>query len=178
MQKREGGTANIDTRVVDAFGEEWSRFDQSKLAGEEYESLFEAYFGIFPWSSLPPNAEGFDLGSGSGRWARGVAPRVGKIHCIDASGRALNVARRNLASQRNVEFHHASVDSIPLPDSSMDFGYSLGVLHHVPDTAEGIRSAVAKLKPGAPFLLYLYYAFDNRGAGRSSQPAWSPGPCC
>jgi hypothetical protein len=47
----------------------------------------------------------------------------------------------------------------------MDFGYSLGVLHHVPDTAAGIRSCVAKLKPGAPFLLYLYYAFDNR-------PAW------
>jgi SAM-dependent methyltransferase len=44
----------------------------------------------------------------------------------------------------------------------MDFGYSLGVLHHVPDTAAGIKSCVEKLKPGAPFLLYLYYAFDNR----------------
>jgi hypothetical protein len=47
----------------------------------------------------------------------------------------------------------------------MDFGYSLGVLHHIPDTAEGIRSCVNKIKPGAPFLVYLYYAFDNR-------PAW------
>jgi SAM-dependent methyltransferase len=47
----------------------------------------------------------------------------------------------------------------------MDFGYSLGVLHHVPDTAAGIQSCVQKLKPGAPLLLYLYYAFDNR-------PAW------
>ena len=47
----------------------------------------------------------------------------------------------------------------------MDFGYSLGVLHHVPDTAAGIRACAAKLKPGAPFLVYLYYAFDNR-------PAW------
>src|ERR1019366_5221383 len=47
----------------------------------------------------------------------------------------------------------------------MDFGYSLGVLHHVPDTRAGVRACVAKLKPGAPFLVYLYYAFDNR-------PAW------
>jgi hypothetical protein len=39
------------------------------------------------------------------------------------------------------------------------------VLHHVPDTAAGIRRAVAALKPGAPLLLYLYYALDNR-------PAW------
>ena len=44
----------------------------------------------------------------------------------------------------------------------MDFGYSLGVLHHVPDTPAGSRSCVSRLKKGAPFLLYLYYAFDNR----------------
>jgi hypothetical protein len=44
----------------------------------------------------------------------------------------------------------------------MDFGYSIGVLHHVPDTAAGLRACIAKLKPGAPFLVYLYYAFDNR----------------
>ena len=47
----------------------------------------------------------------------------------------------------------------------MDFGYALGVLHHVPDTAGAIRACVDKLRPGAPLLLYLYYAFDNR-------PAW------
>ena len=44
----------------------------------------------------------------------------------------------------------------------MDFGYSLGVLHHVPDTALGLKQCVKKLKGGAPFLLYLYYRFDNR----------------
>ena len=49
-----------------------------------------------------------------------------------------------------------------LPPSSQDFGYSLGVLHHVPDTAAAIRSCADLLKPGAPLLLYLYYAFDNR----------------
>ena len=55
-----------------------------------------------------------------------------------------------------------SVDESDLLPSSQDFGYSLGVLHHVPDTAAAIRSCVALLKPGAPLLLYLYYAFDNR----------------
>jgi hypothetical protein len=44
----------------------------------------------------------------------------------------------------------------------MDFGYSLGVLHHVPDTAAGLAACVRKLKPGAPFLVYLYYALENR----------------
>lgn len=44
----------------------------------------------------------------------------------------------------------------------MDFGYSLGVLHHIPDTVAGLRACIAKLKPGAPFLAYFYYAFDNK----------------
>ena len=44
----------------------------------------------------------------------------------------------------------------------MDFVISLGVLHHVPDTAVAIDSCVKLLKPGAPILLYLYYRFDNR----------------
>lgn len=154
--------SNIDTRAVAGFGDEWTRFDQSALPSEELRELFEQYFAIFPWDALPPDAAGFDLGCGSGRWATCVATRVGTLHCIDPSEAALQVARRNLADRQNCLFHLASVDRLPLPDGSMDFGYSLGVLHHVPDTAAGIRACVAKLKPGAPFLVYLYYAFDNR----------------
>lgn len=153
---------NVDARTVESFGEEWTRFDQSELSVAERERLFHLYFSVFPWSELPPGAVGFDLGCGSGRWAALVAPRVGRLHCIDASQSALEVARRNLASVTNCEFHNATVDMIPLADASMDFGYSLGVLHHIPDTLEGIRACVNKLKPGAPFLLYLYYALDNR----------------
>lgn len=156
---------NRDDKTIAGFGDEWKRFDQSELDPEELKTLFDGYFGIFPWDSLPDGAVGFDLGCGSGRWARCVAPRVKTLHCIDASSQALEVARRNLSALPNCELHLASVDAIPLPDRSMDFGYSLGVLHHIPDTAAGIRACVAKLKPGAPFLIYLYYAFDN-------QPPW------
>ncbi|MGD0631909.1 MAG: class I SAM-dependent methyltransferase [Terracidiphilus sp.] len=154
--------SNLDPAVVEGFGQEWSRFDQSSVQQDELRALFDAYFGVFPWTALPANATGFDLGCGSGRWAQFVAPRVGRLHCIDASLAALEVARKNLNSYSNCEFHCASVDAIPLPDGSADFGYSLGVLHHIPDTQRGIVECVRKLKPGAPFLLYLYYAFDNR----------------
>jgi len=84
------------------------------------------------------------------------------LHCIDASPAALEVARRTLQDVPNCRLHRASVDTLPLADGSMDFGYSLGVLHHVPDTAAAIASAARALKPGAPLLLYLYYALENR----------------
>ncbi len=75
------------------------------------------------------------------------------------------MAKNKLQDADNCHFHVAGVDAIPLPDNSCDFGYSLGVLHHIPDTQAGLQACVNKLKSGAPFLLYLYYRFDNR-------PAW------
>lgn len=153
---------NLDPETVSGFGKEWSQFDQSSLSEAELQEHFEKYFAVFPWHILPAEPEGFDLGCGTGRWARLVAPRVGVLHCVDASEVALEVARRNLKDLENVQFHAASVDEIPVADASMDFGYSLGVLHHIPDTAAGMRACVRKLKPDAPFLVYLYYAFDNR----------------
>ena len=153
---------NVDAAVVRGFGDEWQRFDQTSLTEDEFVEMFQSYFRIFPWEILPANAEGFDLGCGSGRWARAVAPRVGKLHCIDPSPDALAVAARSLAGLDNVAFHLAAVDQMPLAVGSMDFGYCLGVLHHIPDTWAGLRQAVSKLKKGAPLLLYLYYAFDNR----------------
>lgn len=154
---------NLDVKTVNSFGDEWARFDQAALSEDEAKKIFDEYFAVFPWELLPTNASGFDMGCGSGRWARLVAPRVGHLHCIDPST-ALEVARKALSSTANVTFHQAGVDDGPLPPASQDFGYSLGVLHHVPDTAAAIRECVALLKPGAPFLVYLYYAFDNRSS--------------
>lgn len=153
--------SNIDQQTVDSFGDEWARFDQSRMSDDEAHERFREYFAVFPWDTLPPDAEGFDMGCGTGRWSRLVAPKVGKLHCIDPS-KAIWIARGNLVDHINVCFHHAAVDSQCLPPSSQDFGYSLGVLHHVPDTAAAVRACVRLLKPGAPFLVYLYYAFDGR----------------
>jgi SAM-dependent methyltransferase len=152
---------NLDPQTVASFGDEWQRFDQQMMSTAETESVFADYFAIFPWEQLSPDAEGFDMGCGSGRWARLVAPRVGCLHCIDPSV-ALAVARQTLEDHPNVQFHQASASASGLRPGSQDFGYSLGVLHHVPDTAAAIHSCAELLKPGAPLLLYLYYAFDIR----------------
>lgn len=158
---------NVDPDVAAGFGHEWSTFRQSDdaFSAEDRAAIFDSYFHIFPWELLPPAATGMDVGCGSGRWSVMVAPRVGHLHLLDVSADALNVARENLAEAKNVTFHQASVGNVPLPAGSLDFAFSLGVLHHVPDTTAAIREIAGKLKTGAPFLIYLYYALDNR-------PAW------
>lgn len=166
--KRGGGLStdkNADKATIRSFGSEWQKFRQDDLPEEELREMFESYFRIFPWVSLPQEAEGFDMGCGSGRWARFVASRVGKLHCVDASIEALEVAERNLCEFSNISFIHATTESVPIGAESCDFGYTLGVLHHIPDTFSALQDCVRLLKPGAPFLLYLYYRLDNR-------PAW------
>ena len=153
---------NIDTKTVDSFGDEWARFSQEALEDGERKFLFECYFDIFPWDQLAKDSEGFDMGCGSGIWAVLVAPKVGKLTCIDPSLEALEVARRNLKGVSNISFVHAGVADAALPLDSQDFGYSLGVLHHISDTASALKDCIRFLKPGSPFLVYLYYRFDNR----------------
>ena len=152
---------NQDKNTVEGFGDEWSRFDQSDLPEDEQKLLFDEYFSVFPWENISKESVGFDLGCGSGRWAKSVASKVKKLICIDPSS-ALDIAKKNLSNFDNCEFQSTTVDDISIDNNSMDFGYSLGVLHHVPNTEMGIKQCVEKLKKGAPLLLYLYYRFDNR----------------
>jgi SAM-dependent methyltransferase len=152
---------NQDKNTVEGFGDEWSRFDQSDLPEDEQQLLFDEYFSVFPWKDISKESVGFDLGCGTGRWAKSVAPKVKKLICIDPSN-AIDIAKKNLSNFDNCEFQSATVDDISIDNNSMDFGYSLGVLHHVPDTEMGIKQCAEKLKKGAPLLLYLYYRFDNR----------------
>jgi 2-polyprenyl-3-methyl-5-hydroxy-6-metoxy-1,4-benzoquinol methylase len=154
---------NKDQKVIEDFGDEWADFtyESKTIHQAELEKNFLQYFSIFPWKNIPNNAEGFDMGCGSGRWAQFVAPKVHALNCIEPS-KAIDVAKVNLQKLDNVSFFHETTDSCSLNDQSQDFGYCLGVLHHIPDTKQALSDCARLLKKGAPFLLYLYYNLDNR----------------
>ena len=85
-----------------------------------------------------------------------------KLNCIEPSGKAISAAKENLKILKNCIFLNNDVFNNPLKNNSQDFGYCLGVLHHIEDTEKGLKSCIEKLKKGAPFLLYLYYKLDNK----------------
>lgn len=155
---------NIDKKTVEDFGEEWNKYNQASISDEELKIAWNQYFEIFPFEELSSDAEGFDMGCGSGRWAKFVADKVELLNCIDPSEKAINVAKKNLSGFSNINFLQASVNDNILIENSQDFGYSLGVLHHIPDTLEGIKACAKLLKKDAPFLLYCYYSLENRPA--------------
>ena len=93
---------NIDKKVVDDFGEEWNQYSQNTssktISDNDLESAWNQYFNIFPFDDLKEDAQGFDMGCGSGRWAKFVAEKVHTLNCIDPSEKALSVAKKNLSS--------------------------------------------------------------------------------
>ena len=153
---------NIEKNTIEDFGNEWKAYNQNSLENKEHKKLFNNYFNIFPFDLIGKQSVGFDMGCGTGRWAMFIASKVKKLHCVEPSIVALNIAKKNLEDYNNCIFKNEDVILNSLKDNSQDFGYSLGVLHHIKDTKLGLEKCVQKLKKGAPFLIYLYYRFDNK----------------
>jgi ubiquinone/menaquinone biosynthesis C-methylase UbiE len=156
---------NIDQNVVEDFGNEWKSFTQKNLSQDDLELGIKSYFRIFPFDKINKESIGADFGCGTGRWVSALAPHVKKIYCIDPSA-AVEVAKENLSQTfQNLSFERADISENSIPENSLDFGYCLGVLHHIPNTQIALNDCIKKLKSNSPFLLYIYYKFDN-------QPFW------
>jgi ubiquinone/menaquinone biosynthesis C-methylase UbiE len=97
-----------------------------------------------------------DLGSGGGIDVLLSAKRVGptgKAYGLDMTDEMLALARRNAADAgaENVEFLKGDIESIPLPDASVDVIISNCVINLSADKREVLREAFRVLKPGGRF---------------------------
>jgi SAM-dependent methyltransferase len=150
---------NADRDTVRSFGDEWNRF--ASFTEEENQRAGDQYFDIVTSEMLNANTTALDLGCGTGRWSRYLSPRVRFIEAVDP-GEAVRAAAPYVASCRNVRITRAGYGSLPFDKGSFDFVFSLGVVHHLPDTVGAIREAASMLKEKAWLLLYIYYSLDNR----------------
>lgn len=104
-------------------------------------------------ANLRPGEVVVDLGSGGGLDVFLAARQIGstgKAIGIDMTAAMIERARTNAekGGYTNVEFHFASIDSIPLPDASADCVISNCVLNLAPDKPAVFREIARILKPG------------------------------
>ena len=149
---------NLDSTTVESFGKEWLKF--SSFTDKEIKTAGDQYFDIVP-DELYNGKLVLDAGCGTGRWSKYLSSKAGFIEAIDPSD-AVFSAGRLLAGCQNVRISKAEISHLPFDDNSFDFVFSLGVLHHIPDTKLAMNDCVKKLKKGGWFLVYLYYNLDNR----------------
>ncbi len=157
-----GAEKNIDKITADSFGEEWSKFDS--FSHETLQSVGDEYFDIITEEMLPADAIVLDLGCGTGRWSLYVAERCAFVESVDPS-EAVFAAKALTHQKENIRITQAASSNLPFEEESFDFVFSLGVLHHIPDTFEALKDLVAQVKNNGWCMVYLYYALDN-------QPSW------
>lgn len=107
-------------------------------------------------AALHPGETVLDLGSGGGidvlLSARRVGPS-GKAYGLDMTDEMLALANENKrkAGLENVEFFKGQIESIPLPDNSVDVVISNCVINLSADKDRVLREAFRVLKPGGRF---------------------------
>src|ERR1051326_3139197 len=133
-----------------------SNLYDANQAGEIPETALQASLGCgnpTALAQLHPGEVVLDLGSGGGidvlLSAKRVAPG-GKAYGLDMTDEMLALARENQrkAGVENVEFLKGEIESIPLPDNSVDVIISNCVINLSADKDKVMREAFRVLKPG------------------------------
>ena len=155
---------NLDQGVIDGFGYEWAAFDYAETeTAEALDAQFAAYCAPLDLGDFDPATSlAGDFGAGSGRWSSRLAPYFSRVYALEPSDGASRVLTSKFSGDPKVVVLQETVGANSIPVASLDLAMSLGVLHHIPDTALAIKDVSRSIKPGGIFLCYLYYNLENK----------------
>jgi arsenite methyltransferase len=151
-----GASARLDGGSVDPIT---SNLYDANQTGQIPEEAVRASLGCgnpTALAKLNPGETVLDLGSGGGidvlLSARRVGP-TGKAYGLDMTDEMLALAWENQrkAGVQNVEFLKGEIESIPLPDNSVDVIISNCVINLSADKDKVLREAFRVLRPGGRF---------------------------
>jgi SAM-dependent methyltransferase len=147
-------------RTIKDFGKQWIQYSDNKGF---YGSLDLFSDIIFPFLK-PEEIKGCkvaDIGSGTGRIVNMLLEAGAKhIIAIEPSD-SFEVLRRNIIEQGKVTCLKITGDQLPAY-GDLNYVFSIGVLHHIPDPASVAHAAFKALRPGGHFLVWLYGKEGNR----------------
>ena len=143
---------------ADSFGKEWNWFDETQLdrPEEDRNESRETFAEKTGFSAAELQGKTvLDVGCGMGRFAEVAASYGARVVGVDLSV-AVEAAQRNLGALPNTAFIQADVFDLPLRPESFDLIYSIGVLHHTPDTRAAFSHLPRLLRPGGRVAIWVY----------------------
>jgi SAM-dependent methyltransferase len=140
-----------------SFGLQWNRFKTEQLDSVNGTSLSRTRFrNETGWEEdSMPGEWVLDAGCGAGRFLESAARSGANVIAVDLS-RAVDAARSNLGSRRQIHFAQASIYELPFREKSLGASYSLGVIQHTPDPLQAVTAVAATVKPAGKLALTIY----------------------
>lgn len=138
-----------------SFGRQWLKYDVQ--AKDEDCKTFENKTG-FQIDSLAGMTV-LDAGCGGGRYAFVTGSAGANVAAVDIS-RAVEKTLDLCSSLKNVQIVQANLMTLPFRKESFDRIYSIGVLHHTPDTRKAFEALIPYLKPSGLISIWLYPRWD------------------
>lgn len=96
-----------------------------------------------------------DAGVGAGRYTDVVSRWGADVVGVDLSY-AVEASGNTFADMPNVWIAQADIGKLPFRPGSFDAIFSIGVLHHTPDTKTYFQKLVPLLKPGGTIAVWVY----------------------
>jgi len=99
-----------------------------------------------------------EIGCGLGFHTELLSYKCKKVISIDLSEYAIEVTKKRLQIKdiRNVDLYLGSATSIPLENESVDYVWSWGVIHHIPDSERVVSEIRRVLKKNGSFYGMFY----------------------
>jgi SAM-dependent methyltransferase len=141
-------------QTIRDFGEQWLRYTDSDGFFGSLE-LFSDMIYPFLKSSDIKNSKVAEVGSGSGRIVNMLLGAGAKHVIAIEPSNAFEVLRQNIQQPEKVSCLKIKGDQLP-PYGDLDYVFSIGVLHHIPNPSPVVDAAFKALRPGGYFLVWLY----------------------
>lgn len=99
-----------------------------------------------------------DVGSGNGYVLAKYAAEGAAVYGVDVTETGVALCRRRFELQGlQGHFQVGDAQALPFADNSFDCVCSMGVLHHVPDTALAVSELFRVLRPGGRLIVMFYH---------------------
>jgi SAM-dependent methyltransferase len=144
----------IQEKNIQDFGEQWSKYRNN-----------EGYYGskeLFADIVLPllnpdeiRNCKVADIGSGTGRIVNMLLEYGARQVIALEPSNGFEVLKQNISSPEKVICLKVTGEQLPAT-GDLDYVFSIGVLHQIPDPKPVVNAVFAALRPGGRFICWIY----------------------
>ncbi len=141
-------------RTIKDFGKQWLRYSDNEGYYGSLELFSDMLFPFLKPEDLK-NCKVAEIGSGTGRIVN-MLLETGVQHVVAVEpSNAFAVLARNIRNSEKVTCLKTTGDQLPAY-GDLDYVFSIGVLHHIPDPKPVVEAAFRALRPEGHFFVWLY----------------------